>query len=203
MAMELVFGTAGPIDGHDFSGKTDPQIARELLHLEGLEDHHIDGGFHRLWREYLGELEPRLEEMPMTVLPGVRALLDHLDGVGDVALGLLTGNIVDGARMKLQSVGLMDYFQVGGYGSDSEVREDLTAVAMDRASRVWGRSFPAHSVVVVGDTPRDVACGKYGGAKTVAVATGRFDAEKLAATGPDHVLDDLGNLSESVRALLG
>jgi len=202
LGMELVFGTAGPIDGHDFSGKTDPQIARELLRLKGFEDQEIDEGFHRLWQEYLGELEPRLMEMPMTVLPGVRSLLDHLNGLGDVALGLLTGNIVDGARLKLNSVGLMDYFQVGGYGSDSEVREDLPAVAMDRASRVWGRSFPADSVVVVGDTPRDVACGKYGGTRTVAVATGRFDAGSLAATSPDHVLNDLGDLRESVRALL-
>ena len=202
LAMELVFGTAGPIDGHDFSGKTDPQIARELLHLEGLEDQQIEEGLDRLWQEYLGELEPRLNKMPMTVLPGVRSLLDHLEGAEDVALGLLTGNIVDGAAMKLDSVGLKDYFQVGGYGSDSEVREDLPAVAMGRASRIWGKDFPAQSVVVVGDTPRDVACGKYGGTKTVAVATGRFDAERLAATNPDHVLDDLADLSESVRALL-
>ena len=202
LAMEMVFGTAGPIDSHDFSGKTDPQIARELLRAEGLPDPQIDAGFGPLWRKYLGELESRLAEMPMTLLPGVRPLLDHLSGMDGVALGLLTGNIVDGARMKLGSVGLMDYFPVGGFGSDSEVREDLTAVAIRRANRAWGTDFPASSVVVVGDTPRDVACGKYGGTRTVAVATGRFDSEKLAATGPDRVLENLGDLAESVQALL-
>ena len=202
LAMELVFGTAGPIGDHDFSVKTDPQIARELLRAEGLEDEQIDVGLEPLWREYLGELEPRLAEMPMTVLPGVRPLLEHLRGMDDVAMGLLTGNIVDGARMKLDSVGLMDYFPIGGFGSDSEVREELTAVAMRRAARVWGTSFPAPSVVVVGDTPRDVACGRHGGTRTLAVATGRFDAERLAATGPDRVLEDLGDLAESVQALL-
>jgi phosphoglycolate phosphatase len=202
LAMELVFGTAGPIGDHDFSGKTDPQIARELLRAEGLEDEQIDEGLEPLWREYLGELEPRLAGMPMTVLPGVRPLLEHLNGLDGVAMGLLTGNIVDGARMKLDSVGLMDYFPIGGFGSDSEVREELPAVAMRRAARVLGTSFPASSVVVVGDTPRDVACGKHGGTRTLAVATGRHDAESLAATGPDWVLEDLGDLTESVRALL-
>ena len=104
--------------------------------------------------------------------------------------------------MKLGSVGLAEYFSVGGYGSDSEVREDLTAVAMRRAARVFGTEFPAASVVVVGDTPRDVACGKFGGNRTVAVATGRFDPERLAAAGPDKVLEDLGDLRDSVQALL-
>ena len=202
LAMELVFGTAGPIDGHDFSGKTDPQIARELLHAEGLEDEEIDAGFEPLWREYLCELESRLVGKPMTLLPGIQPLLQHLRGTDGVAMGLLTGNIVDGARMKLDSVGLGAYFPVGGFGSDSEVREDLTAVAMRRAARVWGTEFPASSVVVVGDTPRDVACGKHGGTRTVAVATGRFDAERLASTGPDRVLEDLGDLACSVQALL-
>ncbi|MCJ7627817.1 MAG: haloacid dehalogenase-like hydrolase [Longimicrobiales bacterium] len=202
LAMELVFGTAGPIDSHDFSGKTDPQIARELLRAAGFGDERIDAGFEPLWQEYLGELESMLEEMPMTLLPGVRALLEHLSGMDDVAMGLLTGNIVGGARLKLDSVGLMGFFPIGGFGSDSEVREDLPAVAIRRAFRAWGIEFPAPSVVVVGDTPRDVACGKYGGTRTVAVATGRYDAGRLAATGPDRVLEDLGDLALSVQALL-
>ncbi len=202
LAMESVFGTAGPIDSHDFSGKTDPQIARELLRSAGFGDERIDVGFEPLWQEYLGELESMLEEMPMTLLPGVRALLEHLSGMDDVAMGLLTGNIVGGARLKLDSVGLMGFFPIGGFGSDSEVREDLPAVAIRRAFRAWGTEFPAPSVVVVGDTPRDVACGKYGGTRTVAVATGRYDAGRLAATGPDRVLEDLGDLALSVQALL-
>ncbi len=110
LAMELVFGTAGPIDSHDFSGKTDPQIARELLRAAGFGDERIDAGFDPLWLEYLRELETRLAEMPMTLLPGVRALLEHLSGMDDVAMGLLTGNIVEGARLKLDSVGLMEFF---------------------------------------------------------------------------------------------
>jgi phosphoglycolate phosphatase-like HAD superfamily hydrolase len=202
IAMEMVFGTSGPVGSHDFSGKTDPQIARELLKLEGLGDGVIDAGFERLWREYLGELELRLTGMPMTVLPGVRPLLEHLDEMKDVALGLLTGNIVGGAGLKLGSVGLMDYFLVGGFGSDSEAREDLTSVAIQRATEEWETEFPASSVVVVGDTPRDVACGKNSGTRTVAVATGRHSAEKLAAAAPNRVLEDLSDLEETLGALL-
>jgi phosphoglycolate phosphatase-like HAD superfamily hydrolase len=203
LAMKKVFGTAGPIGGHDFSGKTDPQIARELLELAGVETDRIEAGFGDLWREYLGELEIRLTDRPMDVLPGVRRLLDELDQMEDVALGLLTGNIAEGARLKLGSVGLGDFFSIGGYGSDSEFREELPAVAMDRAAQAFGREFPPSSVVVVGDTPRDVACGKHGGTLTVAVATGWHDAESLAACDPDHVLSDLSDLGESIRTLVG
>ncbi|MFC1662189.1 HAD family hydrolase [Gemmatimonadota bacterium] len=202
LAMEVVFGTAGPIDGHDFSGKTDPQIARELLTDTGLEDSEIDQGLPMLWREYLRELGERLPEAPMTVLPGVRGLLEDLYAREGVALGLLTGNIVEGARLKLGSVGLLDYFPIGGFGSDSEVREELTAVAMGRAAQNWGVEFPPEAVVVIGDTPRDVACGKFGGTRTVAVATGRFDADALAATDPDQVLSDLGDLPGALSAIL-
>jgi phosphoglycolate phosphatase len=201
--MEVVFGTAGLIDGYDFSGKTDPQIARELLKGSGKKDVEIDAKLDDLWHEYLGELEQRLPHDPMTVLPGVKGLLEHLSERADVALGLLTGNIIRGARLKLGSVGLMDFFPVGGYGSDGEAREELPPVAMRRAARNWGRPFPASSVVVVGDTPRDVECGKHSGTKTVAVATGRFNLGALEATGADRVLADLGDLAGSVDALLG
>lgn len=202
LAMEEVFGTAGPINGHDFSGKTDPQIARELLRMAGRMDREIDSGFGRLWSAYLLELEARLPGKPMTVLPGVRAVLQALDDGGDVALGLLTGNIVEGARLKLGSAGLMEHFHVGGFGSDSEIREDLTAFAIERAAEHWGQEFLPDSVVVVGDTPRDVACGKHGGTLTVAVATGRFDFQALTEAGADRVLSDMGDLAGTLEALL-
>ena len=203
LAMEIVFGTAGPIGEYDFSGKTDPQIARELLKEVGKVDSEIDAGLNDLWKEYLGELGRRLPGHPMTVLPGVRPLLEHLADREDVALGLLTGNIIRGARLKLNSVDLMGYFPVGGYGSDGEAREDLPPVAMRRAATNWGKTFQASSVVVVGDTPRDVECGKYSGTQTVAVATGRFDVATLEATGADRVLGDFGDLAGTVDALLG
>lgn len=201
-AMRRVFGTAGPIDGHDFSGKTDPQIARELLRMEGLGDEVIDEGFPRLWRAYVRELEERLPRDPPEVLPGVRDLLEALAVREDVYLGLLTGNIVEGARLKLGTVGLAGYFSVGAYGSDEEVRERLAGIAMHRARDRWGRPFPPETVVVVGDTPRDVACGRLEGARTVGVATGNYSVVALSVAGPDHLFSDLRNLDEVLPALV-
>jgi phosphoglycolate phosphatase-like HAD superfamily hydrolase len=201
-AMRQVFGTAGPIDGHDFSGKTDPQIARELLSGAGLVDETIDAGFPALWDAYLAGLRSRLPGEPMRVLPGVGELLRRLKGENGVALGLLTGNILEGARLKLGSVALLEYFSVGGFGSDSEIRDDLPAVVLSRAARELGVRFRPEEAVVIGDTPRDVSCGRHGGMRTVAVATGRFDETALGETGADHVFRDLTDLEGTVEALL-
>ena len=201
-AMLETFGTAGAIESHDFSGKTDPQIVRELLTDAGMEDGVVDAGLPALWDRYIGELEARIRDNPMTLLSGVAVLLDALDAEPDVAVGLVTGNIVRGARVKLGSVGLAEHFEVGGYGSDHEIREHLPAFALDRAFEAWGVRFPAGSAVVVGDTPRDVECGKHEGTRTVAVATGRIPRDRLETTGADAVLDDLADLGVAMDALI-
>lgn len=201
-ALEAVFGTAGPIQGHSFSGKTDPQIARELLEAAGFSSGEIDAGLPALWEAYLSRMAERLPSTPMEIIPGVVELLEHLGGMGGVALGLLTGNVAEGARLKLGSVGLMSHFPIGGYGSDSEIREDLPAFAMERAAENWGLAFHPQAVVVIGDTPRDVACGRFAGTRTMAVATGRYDVAALEETGADHVLQDMVDLDRTVEALL-
>ena len=117
-------------------------------------------------------------------------------------MGLVTGNIIRGARAKLGSVGLAEYCEVGGYGSDHEVREYLPAIALERAFEAWGVRFPAESAVIVGDTPRDVECGKYEGTRTVAVATGRISREQLETTGADAVFDDFSDVVAVIEALL-
>lgn len=202
LAMVETYGTAGDIEVHEFSGKTDPQIARELLRGAGLDDARIDEGLPRLWLAYLRELESRLPARPMAVLPGVPELLDHLASAHDVALGLVTGNILDGARLKLGSAGLHDRFALGGYGSDAEERDHLPGIALERARERLGIAFSPERVVVVGDTPRDVACGRAHGLRTVAVATGSFAPDALQATGADAVLDDFRDLRRVLEALL-
>lgn len=202
LALVETFGTAGAIEGHEFSGKTDPQIARELLNGAGWRDEEIDALLPDLWRRYLREMERRLPERPMELLPGVDRLLDVLEGREDAALGLLTGNIAPGARLKLGSVGLSERFPVGGFGSDDEVRNRLPAVAVERARDHWGVTFAPDAVVVVGDTPRDVACGRAGGHRTVAVATGRIPRSVLETTEPHHLFDDLTGTDAVLEALL-
>jgi phosphoglycolate phosphatase-like HAD superfamily hydrolase len=201
VALLEAFGTAGPIEVHEFAGKTDPQIARELLGRAGLSPKEIEGGLPTLFDRYLAELENRLQASPMTVLPGVAALIESLLGSDEVGLGLLTGNIEGGAALKLGSAGLFRHFRMGAYGSDSAERNDLPGVALDRAEETWGVRFDPSDVYVIGDTPRDVECGLAHDAMTVGVATGNFGAEALWAAGAHHVVEDLSDTLE-VRALL-
>jgi phosphoglycolate phosphatase-like HAD superfamily hydrolase len=201
-AMLETFGTAGAIESHDFSGKTDPQIARELLTGAGLDAAAVDAGLTGLWDRYIRELEARIGDNPMKLLPGVASLIEALEAEPDVALGLVTGNIVRGAQVKLGSVGLAERFEVGGYGSDHEIREHLPAIALERAFEAWGVRFPSESAVIVGDTHRDVECGKHHGTRTVAVATGRVPRERLETAGADAVFDDFSDVASVMEALL-
>lgn len=202
MAMLAVFETPGAIAGFDFSGKTDPQIARELLVDAGFTDERIDASLPELWDLYLAELEARLSDEPMYLLPGVPELLERLQAHPDVAVALVTGNIVRGARLKLASVGLAEGLTIGGFGSDHEDRNLLAPVAIARAEDACGVRFARERTVVVGDTPRDVLCGQRAGARTVAVATGRCDAESLRAAGADRVFQDFLDTDEVMRELV-
>lgn len=201
VAMIEAFGTTGPIQSHPFAGKTDPQIARELLVRAGVPDQEVDRGLPALYERYLVELERRLPERPVAVLPGVRALVSALVELEDVALGLVTGNIAGGARLKLQGPGLDHHFEIGAYGSDAEERNELPGVALARARERWGVDFAAEDVVVIGDTPKDVECGQAHGLTTVAVATGSFEAHELEEAGAHHVLPNLSD-TPRVRELL-
>ena len=201
LALEETYGTAGPIATHDFSGKTDPRITRELLTAAGRRPRDIEAGLPRFWTRYLCELEARIDGHPVTVLPGVHELIAALAAREDVHLGLVTGNVAGGARLKLLSARLWHHFPVGGFGSDHEVRNELPRVALDRASVHWGRAFRGSDAVIVGDTPRDVACGKAVGATTVAVATGRFTRTQLLDTEADRVLPDLADTTVAIEAL--
>lgn len=202
LAMVETYGTSGNAAGVSFAGKTDPQIARELLSGAGFARDEIDRGLEALWTRYLGHLEERLADRPMDVLPGVADLLDALEPHAHVGIGLLTGNIQRGARLKLGSACLWERFRIGSFGSDHEERDELPAIALRRAHEHWGRAVPATEAIVVGDTPRDVTCGRKGGARTLAVATGRYGTDELESTGADRVLPDLGATDDVLSWLL-
>jgi phosphoglycolate phosphatase-like HAD superfamily hydrolase len=202
-ALMETFGTVGPIEVHEFSGKTDPQIARELLEKAGLEKGEIDEGLPRLFERYLAGLEERLPQDPMKVLPGVPELVEALRRIDDVALGLLTGNVTGGARLKLSASGLFPHFRMGAYGSDAEERNELPAVALSRAEKEWGVRFPGQDVLIIGDTPRDVECGLVHNLTTVAVATGNYPAEALHEAGAHHILPDFTDRDAVVELLAG
>jgi phosphoglycolate phosphatase len=202
-AMLETYGRTGPIDSYDFHGRTDPQIARDLLRLDGMDDAAIDAGFPALWTAYLRELEVELAG-PTTrtvVLPGVVELLDHLHRTNGHLSALLTGNIEEGARLKLGAAGLHGRFDFGAYGSDHERRDRLPAVAVRRAERHCGIRFDGRDVVIIGDTPFDVSCGRELGVWAVAVATGRHTVADLEAAGADVVLEDLADTDAVLEAI--
>ena len=200
-AMMETYGTTGDVAGVSFAGKTDPQIARELLAGAGLGTQAIDEGLPELWRRYLAHLRAHLPDTPVRVLGGVRELLDALGAVEGVALGLVTGNIAGGAALKLGSAGLWERFAVGGYGSDHEERDHLPGIALERARAHWRAELEPCDAVIVGDTPRDIACGQACGSRTVAVATGSFSTGDLRAAGADHVVADLSATDLMVELL--
>lgn len=199
-----VFGTSGPTN-HRFDGKTDPQIVRELMRLAGHGDPHIDERMPRLLDRYLEFLHEELSSPPHArVLPGVVALLDALESRDDIVLGLLTGNLAAGARAKLAAVGIdPDRFRVGAYGSDHEARGELPAFAQRRARDELGLDVPGPHVVVIGDTPNDLQCGRAIGARAIGVATGHYTVDELLAHHPSAVFRDLTDTSAVVAAILG
>lgn len=202
-ALERVFGTSGPRSGYSFAGRTDPQIARELLALGGVPREVADEKLDQVWEIYLAGLREALRERAVTVLPGVRELLAELEADPAVILGLLTGNLREGARLKLEAGGLaFARFQVGAFGSDHADRPELPAVAIRRAEERFGHRFSGKAVVIIGDTPLDIACGEHLGVRTIAVATGNYRPDELAACGPDRVFETLEDLEEVRRAIL-
>jgi len=204
-AMIEVYGTAGPIATHAFGGKTDPQIARELLRLDGFVDADINEGLPSLWASYTRELrlELALPDHATVVLPGVPELIAALTERNDVLVGLLTGNIEEGAALKLGSASLGSHFRFGAYGSDRERRDELPAVAVERARALAGVEFRGRSIVVIGDTPADMTCGRSLDVHAVGVTTGSFDEASLWDAGAHAVLEDLSSTEEVMEALIG
>lgn len=201
-------GTAGPIEGYRFDGKTDPQIVRELLTLAGHPECDSEERITAVCRRYVDLLTAELAKPTQAtkLYPGIQDLLMALEpheAGGRALVGLLTGNVQHGAALKLRSAGLDPArFAVGAFGSDSHRRADLPAVAAKRAAERTGRRFAGDDLVVVGDTPDDVACARPMGARTVAVATGFYDTSALRAAGATHVFENLGDTDAVLRALL-
>lgn len=204
-ALRDVFGETGRLEGYSFAGRTDAQIVHELLGAAGWARDEIEARLPAVWAAYLAGLQRELRAAPARALPGVHTLLDRLADAGDgaVVTGLLTGNLADGARLKLTSAGLDPArFRVGAFGSDHADRPELPAVAVQRAHEATGLRFDGREVVVIGDTPFDIRCGDALGVRTVAVATGPFSAAELASHRPDFVFPDLSDTDAVARAIL-
>jgi len=199
-----MFGTAGRLEEMTVSGMTDLQIVSEALRDEGFTTEEIRVRAPELAALYHEELE-RLtgREELYYELPGVRRALEAIEGSTRYLSSLLTGNVEPAARLKLRLVGLADFFRLpGAFGEDSHDRRDLPALALERLSRHLELDLRPSQLIVVGDTPNDIACARHAGARSVAVATGRaHSTEDLRTHDPDAVLPDLSDTELFMRTL--
>jgi phosphoglycolate phosphatase len=198
-------GDPRPMRRIRFDGKTDPQIIAELLETAGMRDYLTDERLDAICRRYLQRLAAELEDPTnkTTVMPGVHRLLERLEQERGVMLGLLTGNIAEGAALKLRSAGINpERFRVAAYGSDAAHRRELPPIAADRAARYFGRVPTGDEIVIIGDTPADVACGECINARAIAVATGGYTRAQLTACEPYAVFEDLSDTERVLTTIL-
>jgi len=203
-ALERVFGAAGGIDQYDLRGRTDTRIVHEVMGALGWEPARVKERLDDFFEAYLGGLTSEIGDgRHVVTLPGVSAVVARLAQSPDALLGLVTGNIEEGARIKLLPTGLWPLFRVGAYGSDHMDRRRLPSLAARRAQALVGYPFAATDVVVIGDTPHDIDCARACGAVAVAVTTGQYTRDELLAERPDHLFDDLADVEKVLAAILG
>jgi phosphoglycolate phosphatase len=201
-AIADTYGLRGELDGYTFHGRTDPGIIVDLAVRWGAPVGFAEARLSACLERYVVHLRREVEEGFVEVLPGVRKLVTALAADPSVLVGLLTGNLAAGARLKLAPSGLADLFVVGAYGDDSPRRPDLPAIALERAEAACGRLFSGKEIAIVGDTPADIACGAAEGVKAIAVATGIHSIHELASHGPDYVFDTLADWRAAYEAIL-
>jgi phosphoglycolate phosphatase-like HAD superfamily hydrolase len=203
-ALGMVFGSPGN-PSYRYDGKTDKQIVRDVMRMEGHSDDHIDSRMEKLIELYLDGLRTGAKSGKFNVRPleGVIELLEALEKRDDVVLGLLTGNVELGARTKLTAAGINpDRFRVNAFGSDHEHRPELPAIAQRRASETLGIDIAGDRLVVIGDTPADIECGRALGARAIGVASGHYTVEQLQAHNPYAVFPSLKNTQQVLEKIL-
>lgn len=204
-AFAAEYDTLDFFDAVRFDGKTDRQIVRELHTAAGRPERATEPAMADLLARYLEHLEAELLARRTRILvhPGIAPLIARLETEADVCVGLLTGNIEPGARLKIGATDLgFERFRVGAFGSDSEHRPELPAIAVARTRERFGRVPEGQGVVIIGDTPADVTCGQAIGARAVAVATGSYAVDELSAAGAHAVFATLDDTTQVLEAIL-
>lgn len=208
-AMEQAFAAEGDprtIDTGQYrpGGKTDTQIIYEILEQNGIGEDRIAQALPKVKAKYLAHLRKIVGNNPeyVTLKPGIQELLAELHTHPDVLLGLLTGNFEEGARIKLGVHDLNKYFGFGAFGENARQRSELPQRAVDAAKHHKGHHFSEKEIVIIGDTPNDIHCGRHLHVRTIAVATGPFTLEQLRAEKPDFAFVNFTDKEKVLAAIL-
>jgi phosphoglycolate phosphatase len=193
-----LFSIEDAFHGISMAGKTDTEIIKEGLQKHGIS---VEGNFEVFNNIYLKHLQKEIDNKRKHVKPGIYELLEELTIIKDIHLGLLTGNIELGARIKLEPFDLNKYFPTGAFGSDDEDRNKLLPIALKRFEERCRRKIRVDECVIVGDTPRDVQCATIYGARSLGVATGPYSIDELKEAGADYVMKDLSSYETFSRLL--
>jgi phosphoglycolate phosphatase len=200
-AFEDLFDVGDAFRGIPMPGRTDKWIVSDAAVAHGISpDHPALADFPAVYLEHLTR-ELEVPSLRKAIMPGVRELLDALHERDDVYLALLTGNYEAAARLKLRYFDLWRYFACGAFGDHAPDRNGLLPQAVARVAASGGPTFLPADIVVIGDTPLDVACAAAGGARSMAVATGLHSVDELRAAGADVVLQDLADTPHVLRYL--
>jgi phosphoglycolate phosphatase len=197
------FGNFTYDDTFNFSGRTDWEIVEHLLHYAKVDIEVTQDLIHAILHDFAGELTKVLHNgFRPIVYPGIIELLENLTGRENVKLGLVTGNIKEGARLKLQCAGLEKYFMGGGYGDDSKHRNNLPPLAIQRAEKYYSVSFYKKDIWIIGDSLHDITCAKANQLRSMAVATGWTNYTELKHATPEFLLTDFSNVNQTISILL-
>jgi len=189
-------------ENYNFSGRTDWEI---IEHLLTFDDRKVSMPFIRnIMDLFIEELDTQLQNGKEPLLfPGVKELIFYLSENKNTDLGLVTGNISHGARIKLEKTGLWKYFPVGGYGDDARDRSDLPPIAISRAEKYYKRKYEITDIWILGDSIYDISCAKDNSLCSLAVSTGLTEYETLKKSKPDVLVKNLFDLGKIVEILMG
>lgn len=202
-ALMEVYGTAGTAGTHNFAGKMDSSIIYEVLQNAGLSSSEIAAQFDRARETYIEMFRSRTAVSDVTLLQGVRELLERLSACPELLLGLLTGNFEGSGRHKLLLPGIDHYFPFGAFADDGNHRNDLPPVAIEKAYRLCGKKFSDQDIIIIGDTEHDIICARAVNAKSIAVASGTYSLPELEKHRPHVLYENLSTTDTVIKEILG
>jgi phosphoglycolate phosphatase len=201
-ALKKVYGTAGSAGTHNFAGKMDSNIIYEVLQSAGLGESDIAEKFERAKETYIEMFRSQAKPSDVLLMEGIRELLQALSRHSEVMLGLLTGNFEASGRHKLLLPEINHYFPFGAFADDAPSRNELPAVAVEKARQLTGTTFFNHDIIIIGDTEHDIACARVLNAKSIAVATGTYSREELKKHHPHVLYENLGHTDIVIGEIL-